>query len=136
MEFPELLSQNHKCCHWLSVIGNPQMMHCGIPFKTPHYFLSSVHKFYEYTHALTTAKQRLTKPHIIWYKFGEEQFVDMACSRHIPRSSRLAILISMACMDILTWFSFWFISSIFIIIFSTLQHKAKVMTLFESYYNI
>ena len=30
LEFPERLSQNLICCHWLSLSGNSKTMHCGI----------------------------------------------------------------------------------------------------------
>ena len=34
LEFPEILSQNLICYHWLSVSGNSAVMHCGILFYT------------------------------------------------------------------------------------------------------
>ena len=30
LEFPEILSQNFTCYHWLSVSGNSKIVHCGI----------------------------------------------------------------------------------------------------------
>ena len=37
LEFPEVLSQNPICYHWLSVSGNSKIMHCGILINTPYY---------------------------------------------------------------------------------------------------
>ena len=35
LEFPEILSQNHICYHWLSVCGISKIMHCGILINMP-----------------------------------------------------------------------------------------------------
>ena len=37
LEFPEVLSQNLICYHWLSVSGNSKIMYCGILINTPYY---------------------------------------------------------------------------------------------------
>ena len=36
LEFPEILSQNLLCYHWLSVSGNSKTMHCGILINMPY----------------------------------------------------------------------------------------------------
>ena len=44
LEFPEILSQNHICYHWLSVSGIPKIMHCGILINMP-YWVVPIHDF-------------------------------------------------------------------------------------------
>ena len=39
LEFPEILSQNHTCYHWLSVSGISKIMHCGILINMPYSIL-------------------------------------------------------------------------------------------------
>ena len=38
LEFPEILSQNPICYHWLSMPGNSNIMHFGILINMPYYF--------------------------------------------------------------------------------------------------
>ena len=35
LEFPEILSQNFLCSHWLSLSGNSEIMYCGILINVP-----------------------------------------------------------------------------------------------------
>ena len=37
LEFPEILSQNLICPHWLSVSGNSEIMYCGKLINMPYY---------------------------------------------------------------------------------------------------
>ena len=44
VEFPEILSQNPICYHWLSVSGNSKIMHCGILINVPYQFSTNYKK--------------------------------------------------------------------------------------------
>jgi len=66
-------------------------------------------------------RTRVTRHHRVLGQGGAAQHI---VTPHIglPSSSRLAIRTSRVCMDSLSWFSFWLISSIFIVTFSTLTY--------------
>ena len=53
-EFPEALSQNHICYHWLSVSGNSEIMHCGILI------------YMSYQHFSMQAAHMSSESHTLW----------------------------------------------------------------------